>query len=182
MLDLSLTPSLVQPDENNIRRTHFGHKPITSPGRKLEFGSRSGFCKPASSYYLRGAHSQVRFHLPCWIISARNSGLYRLIDIDTSSGRSLLPDQVSTKPGEVQFAWDLQYVRVPNGIPHGQMVIFQAGKSLSPPLPSPASASSSNTFCGSKAAASPTGSSCTSLSFLPTALDLILAFSIVSDA
>jgi len=28
--------------------------------------------------------------------------VYRLLDMDTSSGPSLLPDQVSTKPGEVQ--------------------------------------------------------------------------------
>jgi len=39
----------------------------------------------------------------CRIASARNSGVYRLLDMNTSSGPSLLPDQVSTKPGEVQF-------------------------------------------------------------------------------
>jgi hypothetical protein len=35
---------------------------------------------------------------------------------------------------------------------------------------------------GSKAVASPAGSSCTSLSFLPIAFDLTFAFSIVSEA
>jgi hypothetical protein len=37
-----------------------------------------------------------------------NNRVNRLLDMDTSSGSSLLPDQVSTKPGEVQSGHELK--------------------------------------------------------------------------
>ena len=62
-------------------------------------GGRSYSAKAGTD--LRGGCSKVGFHPALLDRFRRNSGVYRLLDLDTSSRPSLLPDQEFTKPGEV---------------------------------------------------------------------------------